>query len=166
MQIQISWLLRSQLIWIYTVCKGRVYPGSAGQGLTKYTTFALSIGTDRWMFNILHKFSAEDFFLYIFLFSPENMIWHFMQQSPMEAVCAGENKKNVVSLLSAELPERVVKAKQTALLYIWSTDAEKTVWSLYTFCHYSSSLVVFFGILSGSALFATHSAVFRHINRY
>ena len=25
---------RSQLIWIYTVCKGRIYPGSAGQGLT------------------------------------------------------------------------------------------------------------------------------------
>ena len=25
---------RSQLIWIYTVCKGRVYPGSAWQGLT------------------------------------------------------------------------------------------------------------------------------------
>ena len=24
---------RSQLIWIYTVCKYRVYPGSAGQGL-------------------------------------------------------------------------------------------------------------------------------------
>ena len=24
---------RSQLIWIYTVCKGRVYPGSEGQGL-------------------------------------------------------------------------------------------------------------------------------------
>ena len=24
---------RSQLIWIYTVCKGRVYPGSAGLGL-------------------------------------------------------------------------------------------------------------------------------------
>ena len=32
-QIQISWLLRSQLIWIYTVCKGSAYPGSAGQGL-------------------------------------------------------------------------------------------------------------------------------------
>ena len=32
-QIQISWLLRSQLVWIYTVCKGRVYPGSAGRGL-------------------------------------------------------------------------------------------------------------------------------------
>ena len=28
---------RSQLIWIYTVCKGRVYPGSAGQGLKYYT---------------------------------------------------------------------------------------------------------------------------------
>ena len=25
---------RSQLILIYTVCKGRVYPGSAGQGLS------------------------------------------------------------------------------------------------------------------------------------
>ena len=24
---------RSQLIWIYTVCKSRAYPGSAGQGL-------------------------------------------------------------------------------------------------------------------------------------
>ena len=33
-QIQISWLVRSQLIWIYTVCKGRVCPGSAGHGLT------------------------------------------------------------------------------------------------------------------------------------
>ena len=33
--IQISWLLRSQLIKIYTVYKGRVYPGSAGQGLKK-----------------------------------------------------------------------------------------------------------------------------------
>ena len=26
---------RSQLIWIYTVCKGRIYLGSAGQGLIK-----------------------------------------------------------------------------------------------------------------------------------
>ena len=55
MQIQICWLLqkptdldlhclqcssrsvgffRSQLIWIYTVCKGRTYPGSAGLGLS------------------------------------------------------------------------------------------------------------------------------------
>ena len=36
-QIQISWLLRSQLIWIYTVCKCREYPGSARQGLRSYT---------------------------------------------------------------------------------------------------------------------------------
>ena len=34
MQIQFSWLLISQLIWIYTVCKGRAYPSWAGQGLT------------------------------------------------------------------------------------------------------------------------------------
>ena len=32
-QIQISWLLRNQLIWIYTVSKDRKYPGSTGQGL-------------------------------------------------------------------------------------------------------------------------------------
>ena len=37
-QIQISWLLRSQLIWIYTVFKDRVYPGSAGQGLRGLNT--------------------------------------------------------------------------------------------------------------------------------
>ena len=34
---------RSQLIWIYTVCKGRTYPGSAGQGIifpnVKFTSF-------------------------------------------------------------------------------------------------------------------------------
>ena len=33
MQIQISWLLHYLLIWIYTLCKGRIYLGSAGQGL-------------------------------------------------------------------------------------------------------------------------------------
>ena len=40
-QIQISWLLRSQLIWIYTVCKGRIYPGSAGQGLIFFCEWCL-----------------------------------------------------------------------------------------------------------------------------
>ena len=34
-QIMISWLLRSQLIYIYTVCKGRVYTSSAEQGLNE-----------------------------------------------------------------------------------------------------------------------------------
>ena len=34
---------RSQLIWIYTVCKGRAYPGSAGQGLSvKLEQYSLS----------------------------------------------------------------------------------------------------------------------------
>ena len=32
-QLAGSNLCRSQLIWIYTVCKDRVYSGSAGQGL-------------------------------------------------------------------------------------------------------------------------------------
>ena len=31
----VGFFFRSQLIWIYTVCKGKVYPGSAGQGLIK-----------------------------------------------------------------------------------------------------------------------------------
>ena len=35
-QIQI----RSQLIWIYTVCKDMVYPGSAGQGLNNYNNIS------------------------------------------------------------------------------------------------------------------------------
>ena len=43
-QIQISWLLRSQLIWIYTVCKGSVYPGSTGLGLKKFPGFVLGAG--------------------------------------------------------------------------------------------------------------------------
>ena len=41
-QIQISWLLicfRSQLIWIYTVCKCMIYPGSAGLGLRVNSQF-------------------------------------------------------------------------------------------------------------------------------
>ena len=32
---------RSQLIWIYTVCKGKKYLGSAGQGLTLWLRFWL-----------------------------------------------------------------------------------------------------------------------------
>ena len=31
----------SQMIWIQTVCKGRAYPGSAGQGLRGLGTFGL-----------------------------------------------------------------------------------------------------------------------------
>ena len=42
---------RSQLIWISTVCKGRVYPGSAGQGLKSQ---ALQIGISAF------SFKAED----------------------------------------------------------------------------------------------------------
>ena len=34
---------RSQLIWIYTVCKGRTYLGSAGLGLKKLNTYLLTV---------------------------------------------------------------------------------------------------------------------------
>ena len=43
MQVQISWLLKKPLIWINTVCKGRAYPGSAGQGLINITSCFLGI---------------------------------------------------------------------------------------------------------------------------
>ena len=35
--------VQSQLIWIYTVCKCRIYPGSAGQGLKLRTNINLHI---------------------------------------------------------------------------------------------------------------------------
>ena len=67
-QIQISWLLqkptdwRSQLIWSYTVCKDRIHPGSAGQGLT---------------FTTLRANSADNKLMIFFLFFPENrMTFH------------------------------------------------------------------------------------------
>ena len=40
-----------QLIWIYTVCKDRVYPDSAGQGLTLSTLLAKS--DDKLIFFVL-----------------------------------------------------------------------------------------------------------------
>ena len=47
-QIQISWLLRSQLIWIYAAFKSSVYPGSAGQGLKCcHTTLTPALKIDR-----------------------------------------------------------------------------------------------------------------------
>ena len=49
-QIQISWLLRSQLIWIYTVCKGRVNSGWAEPGLRDNSLLSdyLKIYLDDW----------------------------------------------------------------------------------------------------------------------
>ena len=41
--IQTSWRLRSQLIWMSAVCKGRVYLGSAGQGLQLTDSFAVNL---------------------------------------------------------------------------------------------------------------------------
>ena len=34
-------------IWIYTVCKGRVYPGSAGQGLIILSGIANNVDPDQ-----------------------------------------------------------------------------------------------------------------------
>ena len=49
----------SQLIWIYTVCKGRVYPGSAGQGLTFIFPFwglkTRPLNTGDWLIQVAFK---------------------------------------------------------------------------------------------------------------
>ena len=55
MQIQISWLLRSQLIWIYTVCKGSVHLDSAGQGLKYPEIFFLELSEE------FHRDSKNEF---------------------------------------------------------------------------------------------------------
>ena len=44
-----------QLIWIYTVCKGRVYPGSAGQGLTLSMYGHIQQMTNWWYFSYFSK---------------------------------------------------------------------------------------------------------------
>ena len=47
---------RSQLIWIYTVCKGKIYPGSAGQGLTiKFYSFRVVTRVDARIDHTCHK---------------------------------------------------------------------------------------------------------------
>ena len=43
MQIQISWHLQKPTYLIYTVCKGRVYQVSAGQGLSFFNTSGLKL---------------------------------------------------------------------------------------------------------------------------
>ena len=44
---------RSQLIWICTACKGRVYPGSAGQGLKCRMMSAIVLNSAWWVTLIL-----------------------------------------------------------------------------------------------------------------
>ena len=65
---------RSLLIWIYTVCKGRVYPGSAGQEL-RHSKPAIIYLTPTTCVNIMRKF--------IYLF-PHCMIsntkWEWMNE--------------------------------------------------------------------------------------
>ena len=46
---------RGQLIWIYTVCKSRVYPGSAGQGLINIKVIRSKLRKTGW--NSIHPSS-------------------------------------------------------------------------------------------------------------
>ena len=54
--------LASELIWIYTVCKGRVYPGSAGLGLNIMWLKIITALDKAFSF-----FKQKLFFIFIFL---------------------------------------------------------------------------------------------------
>ena len=122
-QIPVQIQMRSQLIWIYTVCKGRVYPVSAGQGL-KLALFLCTLCQLLWQiyhlyFSVLKLpsltlstldkiFSRQHFeIFFFFIFFPENRIWHFKCQ----ILFSGKNMKNIVNLSSAENAQGVVKVK-------------------------------------------------------
>ena len=94
---------RSQLIWIYTVCKGRIYPGSAGQGLTGdrrlncilFSYNGLLLNTFLTYIPTVWPNSAEHKLIFS-LFFPENKLWQ------EETICmkyqslfSGKNKKNI-----------------------------------------------------------------------
>ena len=55
-QIQISWLLWSQLIWIYIVYKGCVHvnPGSAGQGFSLNFSSCVILVVKKFLCNLFH----------------------------------------------------------------------------------------------------------------
>ena len=57
---------RSQLIWIYTVCKNRVYPGSAGLGLIKLSLWFLFPCV-----SFVSKGNILDFYLKVLLYLNE-----------------------------------------------------------------------------------------------
>ena len=40
---QLASSVQKPMIWIYIVCKGRVYPGSAGQGLIGYLIISFPV---------------------------------------------------------------------------------------------------------------------------
>ena len=86
---------RSHLIWGYTVCVGRVYPASAGLGLT------------------LGKIFSRRYIEIFFLFFPRK------QDLAFQTICrkchilfSGKSKKKFTSLLAAELAKRMVKVKE------------------------------------------------------
>ena len=54
------------MVWIYTVCKGRVYPGSAGQGLSAGMDVPDRVP------DMVHFTPKTDIF---FSFLHKNMLW-------------------------------------------------------------------------------------------
>ena len=106
-QIQISWLLQKPTDLIYTVCKGRVYPGSAGLGLSiinisldcltdqtknKMSDYTIKIFTRRIEFDFLHPYihAVNQYFT--------SLLWIFMSGSVLGT---GEDKGRVISSTSA-----------------------------------------------------------------
>ena len=72
---------RSQLIWICTFCKGRVYPGSAGQGLNEKVKATSHIG--RSIRNTNNDFN--NFIYYSWITEQENKIQNVNKTEPRQA---------------------------------------------------------------------------------
>ena len=104
---------RSQLIWIYTVCKGRVYADSVEQGLNlTFTTLWMNSADDNLMifffffnqktgFFLIQQMMILWYFSYFsqktgfFLFLSENRLWYFIQIIVSVGVSLHEISKSI-----------------------------------------------------------------------
>ena len=81
---------RSQLIWIYTVCKGRAYLGSARLGLIQCMIILQQISSSDHFYLCLAlwvKFSADNILKYFFYFSQKTRFDISCKLSPKETIC-------------------------------------------------------------------------------
>ena len=102
---------RSQLIWIYTVCKDRVYPGSAGQGLI--TSWQQLISQLQVWYSITScQLQIWDSFYLLTSLDITELVSFGDNLHDMSNPVFWKNKKNIIiSLLSVKIAQRVVKIK-------------------------------------------------------
>ena len=98
---------RSQLIWIYTVCKGRAYLDSAGQGLT---IWMLQTALDKKsnQINIFFLFAHPNSFFGYSLEAPKRAFDEYSQHSFSQ-----KNMKNIKSFLEQKSSDLELCVKLT-----------------------------------------------------